>query len=443
MTRHESADGYTAMGAISLVTKRELRGNLMKKGTIITMLLTLLLVVGGVLVAAYLTRDDGPAEEKVVAVVGEAPFAQSVEEITKQAAQAEQAAKSKESTKDESEMDAAAGPAAQFGAAFGMTMSPIKLTPVADEAAARDLLEKEEAIAALVPGATPQSWTLINADAPVWLPGMLQESLANQLQFEEITKQGGDPVAVLNATTSGQIDVKVFDESKEIDYTAILVVGIGIGLIYMGIMMFGGAVAQSVVEEKSSRVVEIMLATIRPLHLLTGKLLGAGIAGMIMLIVILFGGVVAILATGIAKDFEIPWGAVGLLIPFYIFGYFFFAALYAMAGSLVSRMEDFQGAQTPVLLLSLLTIYIPAFGWQFLDSTVMRVLAWIPPVSITTAPLQYAVGNMSALEVLGAAGILIIACIIVLFMAARIYPQNVLHTGARVTWTKALVRQKS
>ena len=181
-----------------------------------------------------------------------------------------------------------------------------------------------------------------------------------------------------------------------------------------------------------------MLATIRPLHLLAGKILGAGIAGAIMLTAIVGAATVTIFITGLAEDFDIPWAAVAMLLPFFLLGYFFFAALYATAGSLVSRMEDFSAAQMPVMLLAFVAIYIPAFGWSNLDSTFMTVAAWVPPASVTTAPLQYAMGGFDGWQLLGSAAILAVTCVLVILLAAYVYPRNVLRTGSRVTWMEAL-----
>ena len=144
------------------------------------------------------------------------------------------------------------------------------------------------------------------------------------------------------------------------------------------------------------------------------------------------------MSTGLAESFDVPWSAVWLLIPCFVLGYFFFAALYAASASLVSRMEDFQGAQMPVLVFSLITMYVPLFGWSKLDSTVMQIASWIPPVSITTAPLQYAVGNFSALQLVASLLIMVVGVAAVIALAAWIYPRNVLRTGAAVSWKKAL-----
>lgn len=400
--------GYRASTAIGLVAKRELRENLVKKGSVVTLILGIVLAIGGVLLTAYLTRDDGEAAEPTtIAVVGEAPFVDAL-------AQAPE----------------------------GATPTPIESRPAASADEARALLDDGTVDAALVPAtpdggepAGPNEWTLLQDGAPDTLAPTLNAALAQQLQSEAIAEQGGDPAAVAAAAGTGSVTAQSTDD---IDIAALLVVGVGVMVMITGIMMFGSAVASSVIEEKSSRVVEIMLATIRPLHLLAGKIIGAGLAGLIMMAAIVASASVTIFITGLTDDFEIPWGAVATLLPFFVLGYILFAAMYATAGSLVSRMEDFGAAQMPVMVLSFVAIYVPAFGWSQLDSTFMQVASWIPPASVTTAPLQYAMGTFSGWQLLGSGAILAASCVIMLFAAAKIYPRNVLRTGSRVTWLQAL-----
>lgn len=399
-TRNTPRDGYRASTAIGLVAKRELRENLVKKGSVVTLILGIVLAVGGVLLAAYLTRDDGEATEPtVIAVVGGAPFADALADAPE-----------------------------------GTTPTPVETRAAASEDEARALLDDDAVDAALLP-AGDDEWTLLQDGAPDMLASTLNSALAQQLQAEAIAEQGGDPAAVAQAAARGSVTPQTV---QDVDFAALLVVGAGVMVMITGIMMFGGSVASSVIEEKSSRVVEIMLATIRPLHLLAGKIIGAGLAGAIMLAAIVAAASVTIVATGLADDFDIPWGAVATLLPFFLLGYILFAAMYAAAGSLVSRMEDFSAAQMPVMILAFVAIYVPAFGWSQLDSTFMQVASWIPPASVTTAPLQYAMGNFSGLQLLGTGAILAASCLLMLFLAAKIYPRTVLHTGSRVTWMQAL-----
>lgn len=423
----ENRGGYRAATAIGLVTQRELRENLMKKGSVVTLILGIVLAVGGVLLTAYLTRDDGgDADPTVIAVVGEAPFVENLAAATAPGAD------------DDVDGDGAAGSA--DGAAEGMSLpglstNPIETHPAASEAEARALLSDGDVDAALVPAPGENQWTLVQDGSPDSLAATLNAALSAQLQTQAMIDQGADPAAVAASAAEGSVSS---ENAQDIDVAALLVVGVGVTLMITGIMMFGGAVAQSVIEEKSSRVVEIMLATIRPLHLLAGKILGAGIAGAIMLTAIVGAATVTIFITGLAEDFDIPWAAVAMLLPFFLLGYFFFAALYATAGSLVSRMEDFSAAQMPVMLLAFVAIYIPAFGWSNLDSTFMTVAAWVPPASVTTAPLQYAMGGFDGWQLLGSAAILAVTCVLVILLAAYVYPRNVLRTGSRVTWMEAL-----
>lgn len=422
----ETRGGYRAATAIGLVTQRELRENLVKKGSVVTLILGMLLAVGGVLLTAYLTRDDGAdADPTVIAVVGEAPFAENLAAATAAGADGDGAA--------EGAADGAAGGAGM--GLPGMTRNPIETRPADSEDAARAMLSDGEVDAALVPADGENQWTLLQDGSPDALAGTLNAALSAQLQTQAMVDQGADPAAVAAAAGSGSV---TSENAQTVDLAALLVVGAGVMLMITGIMMFGGAVAQSVIEEKSSRVVEIMLATIRPLHLLAGKILGAGIAGAIMLTAIVGAATVTIFITGLAEDFDIPWAAVAMLLPFFLLGYFFFAALYATAGSLVSRMEDFSAAQMPVMLLAFVAIYIPAFGWSNLDSTFMTVAAWVPPASVTTAPLQYAMGGFDGWQMLGSAAILAVTCVLVILLAAYVYPRNVLRTGSRVTWMEAL-----
>lgn len=396
------AGGYRASTAIGLVAKRELRENLVKKGSVVTLILGIILAVGGVLLTAYLTRDDGEsAEPTVIAVVGEAPFADAL-----------------------------------ASAPEGATPTPIETRGAASEEEARALLDDGSADAILLPSdGGPDQWTLLQEGTPDTLAMSLNAALSQQVQAEEIAAQGGDPATVAAAAAQASVTAQSVDD---IDVAALLVVGAGVVIMITGIMMFGSAVASSVIEEKSSRVVEIMLATIRPLHLLAGKIIGAGLAGVIMMAVIIASASVTLFVTGLADDFEIPWDAVATLLPFFILGYILFAAMYATAGSLVSRMEDFGAAQMPVMILSFVAIYIPAFGWSQLDSTFMQIAAWIPPASVTTAPLQYAMGNFNGLQLLGSGAILAVTCLAMLALAAKIYPRNVLRTGSRVSWLQAI-----
>lgn len=419
-----STNTYSASTAIKTVFVRELREHLLKKSSLITLIIMAVAAVGGIFVADYMTsKSDNDAVK--IAVVGEAPFADSLADATAE-------------MKDANGSDSADAAAGAFATA---SLSPLEITSAADDKAARAAVTDGDADAALVPDTAEGkegSWKLLADDAPSWLAPMLQESLQKQNEAMLLSENGINPGEFFSKTQSAAVSVESLDEAKDEKMPAMLITLIGVMVMMTAILVFGGAVATSVIEEKSSRVIEIILSTVRPAHLLAGKILGAGLAGIIMMSVLTASAAVALMATGLAESFDVPWSAVWLLIPCFVLGYFFFAALYAASASLVSRMEDFQGAQMPVLVFSLITMYVPLFGWSKLDSTFMQIAAWIPPISITTAPLQYAVGNFSALQLVASLLIMVAGVAAVIALAAWIYPRNVLRTGAAVSWKKAL-----
>ncbi|MGK8361772.1 ABC transporter permease [Corynebacterium amycolatum] len=419
-----STNTYNASTAVKTVFVRELREHLLKKSSLITLIIMAVAAVGGIFVADYMTSKSTNDTVKV-AVVGEAPFASSLADATAE-------------MKDANGSDSADATAGAFA---GASLSPLEITSAADEKAARAAVTDGDADAALIPDTAAGkegSWKLLADDAPSWLAPMLQESLQKQNEAMLLSENGINPGEFFSKTQSAAVSVESIDKDKDEKMPAVVITLIGVMVMMTAILVFGGAVATSVIEEKSSRVIEIILSTVRPAHLLAGKILGAGLAGIIMMSVLTASAAIALFATGLGENLDVPWSSVWLLVPCFILGYFFFAALYAASASLVSRMEDFQGAQMPVLVFSLLTMYVPLFGWGKLDSTFMQVAAWIPPVSITTAPMQYAVGNFSALELTASLLIMVVGVAAVIALAAWIYPRNVLRTGAAVSWKKAL-----
>ena len=115
---------------------------------------------------------------------------------------------------------------------------------------------------------------------------------------------------------------------------------IGIGVLYGLLILFGQFVAQGVVEEKSSRVVELLLATMKPWQLLAGKIVGLGLLGLAQIVVIAVVGVAGALAFDLV---DIPGELIGTAVSvvlWFVLGYAFYAAIFAVAASLVSRQED-------------------------------------------------------------------------------------------------------
>jgi ABC-2 type transport system permease protein len=265
------------------------------------------------------------------------------------------------------------------------------------------------------------------------------EQLVRAQAIQGVLAQAGLPPTALDAAQSAKVNVSELEPpDPEQGQRIALSLVTGVVLVF-SIMAFGTAVAQGVVEEKSSRVVEILLAAIRPWQLLVGKVLGIGVVGLIQVVVIAAVGLTLAATTGV---FTLPAVALGTVLGalgWYVLGFFLYAALLAAAGSLVSRQEELQSAITPVSLLPTIAFVV---GVDLLipnpTNTVSTVLSMIPLFTPTLMPSRIALGVAPAWQV-GLSVVLLIAAIaVVTWFAGRIYRNAVLHTGGRVRLLDAL-----
>jgi ABC-2 type transport system permease protein len=193
---------------------------------------------------------------------------------------------------------------------------------------------------------------------------------------------------------------------------------IGVLLLYGQLFGYGLWVATGVIEEKSSRIVEMLLSAIRPRQLLAGKIIGIGVLGLAQLITIASFAIVLALATGVQFAAGTAIWAALLVLGWFILGYAFYASLFAAAGSLVTRMEELQNVIVPINLTILVSFIISISSLQDPNSTV-AVVASILPVSAALA--------MPVRIVLGAATGWQIALSLTLLIGSA-----VLRTGSRV-----------
>jgi len=207
---------------------------------------------------------------------------------------------------------------------------------------------------------------------------------------------------------------------------------IAVLVLYVQLLTFGFFVASGVVEEKASRVVELLLAAVKPRDLLAGKLLGIGALGLAQLVVIAGVGLAAASASGrLDIDSDVLY-AIGLAGVWFILGYAFYASLFACAGALVPRQEELQSVTTPLTLMILIAFFL-AFGvLQDPDGTLARVSAFIPPLAPMTLPPRIALGEATAVEVIGGVLVTLAAIAALVPLAARIYSGALLGTRTRV-----------
>ncbi|MBE8518247.1 ABC transporter permease [Amycolatopsis sp. H6(2020)] len=224
------------------------------------------------------------------------------------------------------------------------------------------------------------------------------------------------------------------------DQTQRLIVGLVVAfLLYMSIITYGMMVAQGVVEEKSSRVVEILLASVRPWQLLLGKVIGLGLVGLTQLVILAAVGLGAASATGVFTLSGFATGAVLWGLLWYLLGFLLYATIYGALGSLVSRQEDTQSVVGPLNII-LVVGFIAGFNLlvQNPASSATKIVSLIPLLSPILMPARISTGAAAGWEI-GLSLTLTVALVALLtWVGGKIYGNSVLRIGSRIKLTEAL-----
>jgi ABC-2 type transport system permease protein len=277
------------------------------------------------------------------------------------------------------------------------------------------------------------------------LQGYFQDLVYQHVLDAQLAAAGLNPAdieAKLNAA-SISVDTVTPAANQRIEkvYSG-LIAAIALFLVFQA---YGNVIAAGVVEEKASRVVEILLATVRPTQLLVGKVAGIGLVGLVQLAVI---GAFAIAAVTVSNLFTVPSIAIGVVLAgilWFLLGFALYGVLYAAAGSLVSRTEEAQSTVLPVTLfivisyVAALTQVVPMLGGAPMSSA-GKWLALIPSVSPILMPTGMATGDIATWEWLLAIILTALTAGLATRLAARIYSNSVLRIGARVRLSDALAR---
>ena len=214
---------------------------------------------------------------------------------------------------------------------------------------------------------------------------------------------------------------------------------VGVILLFISIFTFGTWVLTGVVEEKQSRVVEVVLATVEPRDLLVGKVVGIGLLGIVQLVVMVGFGLTLGTATG---RFSLPpttGPAVGMLLLWFVLGYAFYSTLMGSLGALASRMEEATNAASPVSFLATAAYFFALIvALNDPSGTPARVATFIPPVAPMVVPLRAALGAIEPWEIVVSAVEMVVVIAILLELGGRVYSGAVLSSGPRIGLRDAL-----
>lgn len=386
--------------AAGLVARRELVERSREKSFLVSTLLTLLIVLGVALVPPLLGLGD-PSRFQVA-------FA----------------------------ADATGQPEAaqRAGEELGVELEVVPVDPAGARAAVAD---------GELDAYVERARVLVDSELDPELGRVLQAASASTRSAEQLAASGLDPAAVARAQAVPPLQVDAVDPPDPAAQTRRGIVSIGTFVLYGQLIGYGFWVATGIVEEKSSRVVEVLLATVRPRALLAGKVLGIGVLALGQLLVLAVVGLAATAAAGVV---DLDAGAVVpvlVLLGWFVLGFAFYACLFAAGAARVSRQEDLQSVTTPGTLLVLVSFLGALYAGNDAGSTAARVLGVLPPFSALVSPVRIVSGQAPWWEPLLAVGLMLLAVAGLVVLAARVYEGSVLRMGGTVPLREAWRSRRS
>ena len=301
----------------------------------------------------------------------------------------------------------------------------IRLRTLPDAQAAEQAIRDGEADAALIDAAT----IVVRAEPPAQLVGLIQSVSVRERARRALLEAGLTDAEVTTALSQPPLTVDALEPVDERRRENAAVAFVGVLALYGQLFAYGYWVAAGVVEEKSSRVIEVLLATLRPSELLRGKIFGIGLLGLAQLLVI---GVVGLGTSIAAGSLEFPTGAlatIGLVLFWFVLGFFFYAGLFAVAGSIVSRQEDLQTTMTPLTILIVGSFFIGIGATSDPSSTLATVGSLLPFSSPLVMPTRVVLGEADALQVVLSVAVSIASTAALIPVATKIYSRALLQPG--------------
>jgi ABC-2 type transport system permease protein len=218
-------------------------------------------------------------------------------------------------------------------------------------------------------------------------------------------------------------------------------------ILYFALLLFGVQVMQSVIEEKTSRIVEILASSLTPFQMMLGKVVGVGLVALLQLgiwaaMAAYLAGHQATLmqafgaAPGATPSFSLPAMPLDLLLVFFLFftlGFLLYAAAYAAVGAMCSTPQDAQQMQMPVMLFVLAGFFSTFALMRDPNGTAAQVLTFVPMLSPFAVPLRYSISSLPPAELIASAGVTLLGMLAIVWIASRIYRIGVLSYGKKAT----------
>jgi ABC-2 type transport system permease protein len=227
--------------------------------------------------------------------------------------------------------------------------------------------------------------------------------------------------------TSSSLDATTDERSARLDLAMI-----GLILMFLTISFYGGFLLVGVIEEKSSRTIEVLLSRLRPTELLSGKIAGIGLVGLAQVGVV---AAAALVALAVTHNTQIPATAgstIAWVVPWFVLGYGFYSVCYGAAGSLVSRQEEGQSMTLPITAVLFVAYFFAMEAAQSPDSPAALVGSFVPPTAPLVMLVRIAHGGVPWWQIALSVLLMVGTIYAMIRVAGRVYAGAALRTGRRV-----------
>ena len=276
----------------------------------------------------------------------------------------------------------------------------------------------------------------------------LEGLLAEVVLVERLKRVGVDPAAVARAQTPvvlRTVGIRGGRVTEDSGASTFLLGYVMWFILYMAILLYGLQVMGSVVEEKNSRIIEVLVSSLRPFQLLAGKVGGVGGVGLFQLMI--WGGAARLLLTQRARLAEVvglqmgtgqsialpsvPTDLISVSLLYFLLGYFLYAAMFAAVGAMSSTEAEARQAQTPVVMLLAIPAIMLIAVLDNPDGSLAVVLSLVPFSSPIARPVRWAATEVPFVELGFSVALVCLMLVAITWIAARIYRVGILMYGRR------------
>ncbi|MCA9833148.1 MAG: ABC transporter permease [Thermomicrobiales bacterium] len=412
---------------IRLIARREIGTTFQKKsyriGLLLQVIIVALLAMSPIFIAKFTSNDDSPREQKIGVV-------------------------------DTTGSDVSTTLGYTLQMLDGDNTDTYALSTLTDESSARAAVENDDVDAAVVATREDGEMTfrIITSDGDVEdsLAQLLMTATSSVAVADRVQQAGLTQSQASQIFTAPDMDVTTTNSASGDDEDVNNVVTYVIAyastiVIFLFIIMYGQWISQGVVEEKASRIMEIMVNAATPRDLLAGKVIGIMITALAQFLpMVLTVGIIASLQKQIGRLFgvkpeqlfdinlgSIAWSFIGWFTLYFILGFLLFGALYAGIGSLVSRQEEVSTAVAPMTTVMMVGYMSALLSMSNPDGMVARIAYLFPGTTVFVSMLRLVSGNPAPWEIAVSIIGLLIAVVLAMLFAARLYRVGVLMYGQR------------